>query len=122
MDDDFLNPFSDVFAYTSSTGENTTDNTNTSAPNPNHRKTIADSLSVDNAYGTYNKPPKLMSIEEYNRWASRFEEWLKAFAYLSWKSLRNGFDIGRTDYENLNDIEQERFIAEKNALPYYINQ
>ncbi|MFS7997523.1 hypothetical protein Hanom_Chr12g01142771 [Helianthus anomalus] len=54
-----------------------------------------------------------MAIEEYNRWASRFEDWLKAFAYLSWKSMKNGFDMGRTDYENINDNEVERFVAEQ---------
>ncbi|MFS7921696.1 hypothetical protein Hanom_Chr03g00239961 [Helianthus anomalus] len=67
MGDDFLNPFSDVFAYTSSSGDGTSSNTNENAPNPSAKKTIADSLSVDNAYGTYNKPPKLMAIKEYNR-------------------------------------------------------
>ncbi|KAJ0938280.1 hypothetical protein HanRHA438_Chr02g0048061 [Helianthus annuus] len=116
MGDDFLNSFSDVFAYTRSTGENTSDNTNTSAPNPNHRKTIADSLAVDNAYGTYNKPPKLMAIEEYNRWAPRFEDWLKAFAYPSWKFLKSRFNIGRSDYENLVENDQESFIAEQKCI------
>ncbi|XP_022020137.1 uncharacterized protein LOC110920219 [Helianthus annuus] len=117
MGDDFLNPFSDVFTYTSGTGENTTsDNTNTSAPNPNHRKTIADSLSVDNAYGTYNKSPKFMAIEEYNRWAPRFEDWLKAFAYPSWKCLKSGFNLGRSDCENLVKNDQESFIAEQKCI------
>ncbi|XP_035834106.1 uncharacterized protein LOC110882178 [Helianthus annuus] len=114
--DDFLNPFSDAFAYTSSSGENTSSNTNENAPNPSPKKTIADSLSVDNAYGTYNKLPKLMVIEEYNRWANRFEEWLLAFAYQSWKSMKSGFNIGRTDYENLTDTPQENFIAEQKCI------
>ncbi|KAJ0531878.1 hypothetical protein HanIR_Chr09g0390461 [Helianthus annuus] len=114
--EDFLNPFSDAFAYTSSIGDDTSSNTNENTANPSAKKTIADSLSVDSAYGTYNKPPKLMAIEEYNRWASRFEEWLKAFAYLSWKSMKNGFDMGRTDYKNIEDNEVERFIVEQKCI------
>ena len=92
--DDFLNPFSDGFAYTGSTGDDTS-HINENGPNSSTKKTLSDALSVDSAYGTYNKPPKLMAIEEYNRWAKKFEEWLKAFAYLSWKSMKNGFDMGR---------------------------
>ncbi|KAJ0614597.1 hypothetical protein HanIR_Chr02g0064211 [Helianthus annuus] len=114
--DDFLNPFSDVFAYTGSTGDDTTNNTNENTPKPSAKKTIADSLSVDSAYGTYNKPPKLIAIEEYNRWASKFEEGLKAFAYLSWKSMKNGFDMGRTDYENIEENEVQRFVAEQKCV------
>ncbi|KAM0056776.1 hypothetical protein Hdeb2414_s0006g00222481 [Helianthus debilis subsp. tardiflorus] len=107
MGDEFLNPFSDVFAY--NTGDASTNTTTSTTLNP--KKAIADSLSVDNAYGTYNKPPKLMAIEDYNRWASIFEDWLKAFAYQSWKCMRNGYNIGRKDYENLNETEQEIFVA-----------
>ncbi|KAF5765865.1 hypothetical protein HanXRQr2_Chr15g0708651 [Helianthus annuus] len=114
--DDFLNPFSDAFAFIGSTGDDTKNNTNENAPKSSAKKTIADSLNVDSAYGTYNKPPKLMAIEEYNRWAKRFEEWLKAFAYLSWKSLKNGFDMGRTDYENIADNEVESFVAEQKCI------
>ncbi|XP_035830760.1 uncharacterized protein LOC118480158 [Helianthus annuus] len=112
MGDGFLNPFSDVFAYnTGDASTNTTTNTN-----PNPKKVIADSLSVDNAYGTYNKPPKLMAIEDYNRWADRFDGWLKAFAYLSWRCMKNGYDIGRKDYENLAENEQETFIGEQKCV------
>ncbi|KAJ0443352.1 hypothetical protein HanIR_Chr16g0819791 [Helianthus annuus] len=57
-----------------------------------------------------------MAIEEYNRWAKRFEEWLKAFAYISWKSMKNGFDMGRMDYENIADNEVESFVAEQKCI------
>uniref|UniRef100_A0A251SCY7 Uncharacterized protein n=1 Tax=Helianthus annuus TaxID=4232 RepID=A0A251SCY7_HELAN len=89
MDDLFMNPFCDVFAYTSCSGDGTTNNTNETTPTPNTKKILSDAMSVESAYGTYNKPPKLMAIEDYNRWATRFEEWLKAFAFPSWKSLKN---------------------------------
>ncbi|KAJ0833654.1 hypothetical protein HanRHA438_Chr15g0734871 [Helianthus annuus] len=90
MDDLFMNPFCDVFAYTSGSGDGTTNNTNETTPTPNTKKIMSDAMCVESAYGTYNKPPKLMAIEDYNRWATRFEEWLKAFAFPSWKSLKNG--------------------------------
>ncbi|MFS8007671.1 hypothetical protein Hanom_Chr14g01263811 [Helianthus anomalus] len=60
MGDEFLNAFNDVFAYNTGDGSrNTTTNTN-----QNPKKAIVDSLSVDNAFGTYNKSPKLMTIED----------------------------------------------------------
>ncbi|MFS7977064.1 hypothetical protein Hanom_Chr10g00899791 [Helianthus anomalus] len=59
MGDEFLNPFSDVFAY--NTGDASTNITTNTNPNP--KKAIVDSLSVDNAYGTHNKPPKLMGLK-----------------------------------------------------------
>ncbi|MFS8002903.1 hypothetical protein Hanom_Chr13g01207541 [Helianthus anomalus] len=71
MGDEFMNPFSDVFAY-NTTGE-TSMNTTTST-NQTPKKAIADSLSIDNAYGTYNMLPRLLAIKDYNRWAGRFED------------------------------------------------
>ncbi|KAJ0764895.1 hypothetical protein HanPI659440_Chr08g0297331 [Helianthus annuus] len=114
--DDFMNPFSDVFAFTGSLGDGTSDNTNETTPTPSAKKILSDAMSVDSAYGTYNKWPKLMAIKDYNRWATRFEEWLKAFAYLSWRSLKNGFDLGRDDYENLEDNQIERYVAKQKCI------
>ncbi|MFS8021473.1 hypothetical protein Hanom_Chr16g01427771 [Helianthus anomalus] len=79
-------------------------------------KAISDSLSVDNAYGTYNKPPKLLVIEDYNRWAKRFDGWLRAFTYDSWKRLKNGYFPSRADYKNLEDTEQEDFVSKQKAI------
>ncbi|MFS8034685.1 hypothetical protein Hanom_Chr17g01584091 [Helianthus anomalus] len=72
--DEFMNPFSDVFAFTSGSRDGTSSNTNETTPTPSAKKILKDVMSVDSAYGTYNKPPKLMAIEDYNRWATRFEE------------------------------------------------
>ncbi|KAJ0887433.1 putative transcription factor interactor and regulator CCHC(Zn) family [Helianthus annuus] len=115
--DEFMNPFSDMFAFTGNTGDDTSNNTNENVSNSSTKKTLSDALSVESAYGTYNKPPKLMAIEEYNRWATRFEEWLKAFAYTSWKNLKNGYNIERSDYENLEGSEKvESFVAEQKCI------
>ncbi|KAJ0845996.1 hypothetical protein HanRHA438_Chr15g0719941 [Helianthus annuus] len=60
-----------------------------------------------------------MAIEDYNRWASRFEEWLKAFAYTSWKSLKNGFKMGRPDCENITESDDiESFVAEQKCIAF----
>ncbi|XP_035838308.1 uncharacterized protein LOC118485900 [Helianthus annuus] len=115
--DEFMNPFSDMFAFTGNTGDDTSNNTNENVSNPSAKKTLSDALSVESAYGTYNKPPKLMVIEEYNRWAKRFEEWLKAFAYPSWKSMKNGFNMGRSDYENIEGTEDvDSFLTEQKCI------
>ncbi|MFS7942542.1 hypothetical protein Hanom_Chr06g00489581 [Helianthus anomalus] len=67
--DEFVNPFSDMFSFTRNTGDDTSNNTNENVSNPSTKKTLSDALSVESAYGMYNKPPKLMAIEVYNRWA-----------------------------------------------------
>ncbi|MFS7906229.1 hypothetical protein Hanom_Chr01g00056861 [Helianthus anomalus] len=59
MDDRFLNPFYDVFAYTSGLGDDTTTNRNDTTSTSNPKKILSDAMSVESAYGTYNKPPKL---------------------------------------------------------------
>ncbi|MFS8034748.1 hypothetical protein Hanom_Chr17g01584851 [Helianthus anomalus] len=60
MADEFLNPFSDVFAFNSIGATSFDANLKTTT------KAISDLLRVDNAYGTYNKLTKLMAIEDYN--------------------------------------------------------
>ncbi|MFS7994149.1 hypothetical protein Hanom_Chr12g01102471 [Helianthus anomalus] len=72
--DEFMNPFSDMFAFTGNTRDDISNNTNENVSNPNTKKSLSDALRVESTYGTYNKPPKLMTIEEYSRWAKRFEE------------------------------------------------
>ncbi|KAF5804169.1 hypothetical protein HanXRQr2_Chr05g0194041 [Helianthus annuus] len=118
--EEFMNPFSEMYAFASNGGDDSTNRTNENTPNT--RKTLTEALSVESAYGTYNKPPKLLAIEDYNRWVKRFEEWLKAFAYPSWKSLKNGFNNGREDFENMSESEEiEYFVAEQKCLAL-INQ
>ncbi|KAJ0808628.1 putative transcription factor interactor and regulator CCHC(Zn) family [Helianthus annuus] len=112
--DEFMNPFSDMYAFAGNSRDDTSSNTNENTPNT--KKTLSDALGVESAYGTYNKPPKLMAIEECSRWAKKFEEWLKAFAYPSWKSLKNGY-IGEQSGELLTQTEDiENFVAEQKCI------
>ncbi|MFS7998287.1 hypothetical protein Hanom_Chr12g01151881 [Helianthus anomalus] len=97
--EEFMNPFSDMFAFAGNTGDDTSSNINENTPSA--KKTLSDALSEESAYDTYNRPPKLMAIEEYNRWAKKFEKWLKAFSYPSCKSLKNEYNDGGQHSENL---------------------
>ncbi|KAL9996280.1 putative RNA-directed DNA polymerase [Helianthus debilis subsp. tardiflorus] len=66
MDDMFLNPFSDMYAFTGSSGNNDTSSSNTNENQPKEKKKEA--WESESAFGTFNKPPKLMAIEDYSRW------------------------------------------------------
>ena len=59
-----MNPFSEMYAFAGNSGDDTSNRTNENSPSA--KKTLSDALSVESAYGTYNKPPKLMAIEDYN--------------------------------------------------------
>ncbi|KAJ0622011.1 putative transcription factor interactor and regulator CCHC(Zn) family [Helianthus annuus] len=116
MDDIFMNPFSDMYAFAGNSGDDTS-SSNTNENTPNTKKKLSDALEVESAFGTYNKPPKLMAIEEYGRWAKKFEDWLRAFAYPSWKSLKNGYNDGGKDGESLTSPDEiESFVAEQKCI------
>ncbi|KAM0063357.1 hypothetical protein Hdeb2414_s0003g00089991 [Helianthus debilis subsp. tardiflorus] len=116
MDDLFMNPLSDMYAFAGNSGDDTS-SSNTNENTPNTKKSLSDTLGVESAFGTYNKPPKLMAIEEYSRWAKKFEEWLKAFAYPRWNSLKNGYvDGGKTGESLTSSDEIESFVAEQKCI------
>ncbi|XP_022004866.1 uncharacterized protein LOC110902746 [Helianthus annuus] len=100
MDDIFVNPFSDMYVFAGNSGDDTSTSNNNENP-PNAKKKLSDALEVESAFRTYNKPPKLMAIEEYSRWAKKFEDWLMVFAFPSWESLKNGYDAGSKKGETL---------------------
>ncbi|KAJ0492694.1 hypothetical protein HanIR_Chr12g0577751 [Helianthus annuus] len=55
-------------------------------------KAINDNIKHDNFYGTYSKPPKLESIEDYTWWKERFINWAKAYTHESWFCMEFGYD------------------------------
>ncbi|KAJ0532366.1 putative transcription factor interactor and regulator CCHC(Zn) family [Helianthus annuus] len=58
-----------------------------------------------------------MAIEEYSRWSRKFEDWLMAFAFASWKSLKNGYEQGNKNGETLSSAEEiESFVAEQKCV------
>ncbi|KAJ0939384.1 hypothetical protein HanRHA438_Chr02g0060501 [Helianthus annuus] len=116
MDDIFLNPFSDMYAFAGNSGDDTSSSNNNKNP-PNAKKKLSDALEVESAFGTYNKPPKLMAIEDYSWWVKKFEDWLMAFAFPSWKNLKNGYDNGNKKGETLSSSEEiESFVAEQKCI------
>ncbi|KAM0055431.1 hypothetical protein Hdeb2414_s0006g00206021 [Helianthus debilis subsp. tardiflorus] len=116
MDDIFMNPFSDMYAFAGNSGDdNSSSNINENTPNT--KKKLSDALEVESAFGTYNKPPKLMAIEEYSWWTKKFDDWLRAFAYPSWKSLKNGYNDGGKSGESLTSPEEiDAFVAEQKCV------
>ncbi|KAM0051959.1 hypothetical protein Hdeb2414_s0007g00242651 [Helianthus debilis subsp. tardiflorus] len=58
-----------------------------------------------------------MAIEEYSRWSRKFEDWMMAFAFPSWKSLKNGYDNGNKNGEALTSSDEiDSFVAEQKCV------
>ncbi|KAJ0857325.1 putative transcription factor interactor and regulator CCHC(Zn) family [Helianthus annuus] len=115
MDDIFLNPFSDMYAFSGSTDNNDTSSSNKDKSPPKERKKEA--WESESAFGTFNKPPKLMAIEDYSRWATKFEDWMMAFAFPSWKSMKNGYANGKKNGEALRSTEEiDACVAEQKCV------
>ncbi|KAF5758670.1 hypothetical protein HanXRQr2_Chr16g0731911 [Helianthus annuus] len=115
MDDLFLNPISDMYAFAGNSG-----NDDTSSSNVNENPTVVkkkEAWESESAFGTFNKPPKLMAIEEYSRWSRKFEDWLMAFAFASWRSLKNGYEHGDKSGEMLTSADEiDSFVAEQKCI------
>ncbi|KAM0043256.1 hypothetical protein Hdeb2414_s0010g00339131 [Helianthus debilis subsp. tardiflorus] len=115
MDDMFLNPFSDMYAFTGSSGNNDSTSNNTNVNQPKEKKKEA--WESESAFRTFNRPPKLMAIEDYSRWATKFEDWLMAFTFPSWKSMKNGYAEGKKNGEALRISEEiDLFVAEQKCV------
>ncbi|KAF5787411.1 putative transcription factor interactor and regulator CCHC(Zn) family [Helianthus annuus] len=80
---------------------------------------IAQNMNLENETGTTQKPPKLMSIEEYYRWKDRFENWVQANHLRSWECILKRYVLPRTELQTkkqiseFNDKEREMYRAEK---------
>ncbi|KAJ0940201.1 hypothetical protein HanRHA438_Chr02g0080751 [Helianthus annuus] len=115
MDDIFLNPFSDMYAFTGNSGNDDTSSSKENENPPKEKKKEA--WESESAFGKFNKPPKLMAIEEYSRWSRKFEDWLMAFAFPSWKSFKNGYANGNKNGETLRSAEEiDGFVAEQKCV------
>ncbi|KAJ0820305.1 putative transcription factor interactor and regulator CCHC(Zn) family [Helianthus annuus] len=104
-----------MYAFTGNSGNNDTSSSNTNEDPPKEKKKEA--WESETAFGTFNKPPKLMAIEDYSRWSTKFEDWLMAFAFASWKSMKNGYANGKKNGEALRSAEEiEGFVAEQKCV------
>ncbi|KAJ0549348.1 hypothetical protein HanHA300_Chr07g0232561 [Helianthus annuus] len=117
MDDIFLNPFSDMYAFAGNSENDDTSSSNANENPSNTKKKLTEAWESESAFGTFNKPPKLMAIEEYSWWSRKFEDWLMAFAYPSWKSLKTGYDQENKNGETLSSTDEiESFVAEQKCV------
>ncbi|KAF5755983.1 hypothetical protein HanXRQr2_Chr17g0809201 [Helianthus annuus] len=86
---------------------------------PSGPAAIAQAMNLENEIGTTQKPPKLMSIEEYYGWKDRFENWVQANHLRSWECILKKYVLPRTDLQVLKELseftDQERVMykAEK---------
>ncbi|KAF5799062.1 hypothetical protein HanXRQr2_Chr07g0300231 [Helianthus annuus] len=80
---------------------------------------IAQNMNLENETGTLQKPPKLMSIEEYYGWKDRFENWVQANHLRSWECILKKYVRPRTELRtekaisDFNDKERDMYKAEK---------
>ncbi|KAJ0836751.1 putative transcription factor interactor and regulator CCHC(Zn) family [Helianthus annuus] len=69
-------------------------------------------------YGSQQKPPKLMKVEDYNWWKNRFEGWVKAFAPESWLKLVTEYkapektDGGAIEEKDFTELDVKHVVAE----------
>ncbi|MCQ7285377.1 hypothetical protein NP026_23760 [Salmonella enterica] len=80
--EEFYNTFYNAF---------TSESTDRRSELKEYSREISENLKFENMYGSQQKPPKLMKVEDYNWWKNRFEGWVKAFAPESWLKLKNGY-------------------------------
>ncbi|KAJ0820318.1 putative transcription factor interactor and regulator CCHC(Zn) family [Helianthus annuus] len=86
---------------------------------PSTLAAIAQAMNLENETGITQKPPKLMSIEEYYGWKDRFENWVQANHLRSWECILKKYVLPRTDLQVLKELseftDQERVMykAEK---------
>ncbi|KAJ0742228.1 putative transcription factor interactor and regulator CCHC(Zn) family [Helianthus annuus] len=83
---------------------------------------IMQNVSLENELGTMQKPPKLMSLDEYSGWSGRFKNWVQANHLESWIKIEreyvppvDGLNMRKT-IASLTDAEQVEFKAEKKMV------
>ncbi|KAJ0785404.1 putative transcription factor interactor and regulator CCHC(Zn) family [Helianthus annuus] len=86
---------------------------------PSTPAAIAQAMNLENETGTTQKPPKLMSIEEYYGWKDRFENWVQANHLRSWECILKKYSLPRTEMNvekeisEFSDQERAMYRAEK---------
>ncbi|KAM0052325.1 hypothetical protein Hdeb2414_s0007g00246941 [Helianthus debilis subsp. tardiflorus] len=83
---------------------------------------ILQNVNLDNELGTMQKPPKLMSLDEYSGWSVRFKNWVQANHLESWIKIEREYvapldGMGdKKSVASLTDTEQVDFKAEKKMI------
>ncbi|KAJ0588791.1 putative transcription factor interactor and regulator CCHC(Zn) family [Helianthus annuus] len=98
---------------------------NVFATSPTTPASIAQNMNLENETGTLQKPPKLMSLEEYYGWKDRFENWVQANHLRSWECILKKYVLPRTDLQvektisELSDTECDIYKAEKMMISLF---
>ncbi|KAM0036511.1 putative transcription factor interactor and regulator CCHC(Zn) family [Helianthus debilis subsp. tardiflorus] len=86
---------------------------------PSGPTAVVQAINIENETGTTQKPPKLMSIEEYYGWKDRFENWVQANHLRSWECILKKYVLPQTELQTTKNLpeftKQERVMykAEK---------
>ncbi|MFS7919597.1 hypothetical protein Hanom_Chr03g00214501 [Helianthus anomalus] len=64
MDDMFMNPFSDMYAFVGNSGGDDTSSIHNNENTSSTKISYSDTLGMESVFGTHNKPPRLMAIVE----------------------------------------------------------
>ncbi|XP_035845277.1 uncharacterized protein LOC118491532 [Helianthus annuus] len=83
---------------------------------------IVQNVNMENELGTMQKPPKLMSLDEYAGWSGRFKNWVQANHFECWMKIEKKY-VPPVDglrmvkhIGSLTDTEQTDFKAEKKMV------
>ncbi|XP_035837234.1 uncharacterized protein LOC118485097 [Helianthus annuus] len=83
---------------------------------------IVQNVNMENKLGTMQKPPKLMSLDEYASWSGRFKNWVQANHFECWMKIEakyvppvNGMGLEK-GIGSLTETEQIDFKAEKKMV------
>ncbi|XP_022008837.1 uncharacterized protein LOC110908231 [Helianthus annuus] len=83
---------------------------------------IIQNVNMENELGTMQKPPKLMSLDEYSGWSGRFKNWVQANHLECWIKIKrkyvppvDGLNMLKT-IASLTEAEQVEFKAEKKMV------
>ncbi|XP_035834205.1 uncharacterized protein LOC118482698 [Helianthus annuus] len=83
---------------------------------------IMQNVNLENELGTMQKPPKLMSLDEYSGWSGRFKNWVQANHLECWIKIErkyvppvDGLNMLKT-IASLTEAEQIEFKAEKKMV------
>ncbi|KAJ0608540.1 hypothetical protein HanHA89_Chr03g0109701 [Helianthus annuus] len=83
---------------------------------------IIQNVNLENESGTMQKPPKLMSLDEYAGWSGKFKNWVMANHFECWMKIEQKYvpqvdGIGMVKYTgSLTETEQTEFKAEKKMV------
>ena len=68
--------------------------------------TAAETLYSENETGTYQKPLKLMYIEDFRGWQNRFENWVQANKFDARVSLEKDYTLPKDERGNEKQLSQ----------------